>query len=164
MHAPENPRGLTELYEVLKPHVAQIRRDRRLDCPPADSVTVRSALCGSELTLDARMENGRVREVGYRVRACSLGQSATAMLVQRAPGLDLHTTRAIRRQLEHILAGEARHSDWPELEIFRHIRDAPARHDAVLLPFRALEQLFDRATDPDRGFSGTDADPTTAQE
>lgn len=133
------------LYEALKAHTPKVLRDRRLPVPPADSVTVHSRLCGSQLTLDARIENQKLSALGYRVRSCSLGQAATAIVVDHAEGLDAATTRRIHEQLQHILSGKDTHCEWPELEIFAHVKDSPARHGSALLPFRALEELFERA-------------------
>lgn len=135
----------TALYQALKAHTPKVLRDRRLAVPPADSVTVYSRLCGSQLTLDALIENQKVSALGYRVRSCSLGQATTAIVADHAEGLDPATVHHVHAQLQKILSGEATHCDWPELEIFTHIKDSPARHGSVLLPFRALEELFERA-------------------
>lgn len=141
---------LDKLYQSLTQYARAVRRDRRLSIPPADSVTVQSPLCGSELTLDALIVDARVQELGYRIRACSLGQASTAIVAARATDLDAATIARIGAQLRTILAGESTSCDWPELEIFALVRDIPSRHGAVLLPFRALEQLFERAHDAPR--------------
>ncbi len=144
--------NVAALYQTLKRLSPEVRKDKRLPVPPAGSVTVHSARCGSQLTLDARIEAGVVREIGYRVRACSLGQTTTALVARHAPGMDGQTLRRIGEQLRAILEGRDDHSDWPELEVFALARDMPARHGSALLPFQALEKLFER--------DGTAADPT----
>lgn len=136
---------LVELYEALKHYTQKVRKDRRLPVPPADSVTVHSRQCGSQLTLDALIEDGQLSEIGFRVRACSLGQATTAIVAEHAQGLDAATVKRIGKQLEGILAGDVTDCDWPELEIFALIKDAPTRHGSALLPFQALEKLFERA-------------------
>ncbi len=136
---------LAALYPALKQFSAEVRKDLRLQVPPADSVTVHSTECGSQLTLDARFEDERVCEIGYRVRACSLGQASTAIVVRHLADLDRVTLQRVEEQLRAILAGSAIHSDWPELEIFALIKDVRNRHGSVLLPFDALRQLFIRA-------------------
>ncbi len=136
---------VSTLYQTLKKYSAEVRRDKRLPVPPADSVTVHSPQCGSQLTLDARIEGNRVSEIGYRVRACSLGQASTAIVAHRAPGLDASAIRAVADQLRSILSGRGTQCDWPELEVFASARDMPSRHGSPLLPFEALQQLFDRA-------------------
>lgn len=139
---------LAALYPALKQFSSQVRKDRRLAVPPADSVTVHSVECGSQLTLDAVIKNERVRQIGYRVRACSLGQASTAIVALHAEGLDWPTVQRIESQLRAILAGHATQCDWPELEMFTLIKDVPGRHGSILLPFDALRQLFIRAGTP----------------
>lgn len=146
-----------ELYAALRQYAQKARKDVRLQAPEANSVTVHSPLCGSQLTLDAVIEDGRVKQLGHRVRACSLGQAATMIVAAHADGLDQPTARQVGEQLKAILAGTESHSDWPELELFALVRDIPNRHGAVLLPFRALEQLFDRAAAQDSGSTGRPA-------
>lgn len=136
---------LAELYKTIRKFSGEVRNDRRLEVPPAYSATVYSQECGSQLTLDARIEDNRIREIGYRVRACSLGQATTAILVRHATGLDSDALRRIGDQLKDLLAGRGTHCDWPELEVFALAKDVPSRHGSALLPFHAVEQLFDQA-------------------
>lgn len=133
------------LYQALKQYRRQVRNDRRLPVPPADSVTIHDTTCGSQVTLDARFEDDRLAELGYRVRACSLGQATTAILANHAAGLEYATFARVYDQLRAILDGQDTHCDWPELEIFALTRNIPGRQGSAELPFRVLEQLFDRA-------------------
>lgn len=134
-----------ELYQTLKQYCIEVQRDRRLASPPAQSATVHSPQCGSRLTLDARIEGKRICEIGYKVRACSLGQATTAIVARRAPGLDGGALERVAQQLRSILAGTGGKCDWPELDVFASARDMPSRHGSALLPFDALQKLFDRA-------------------
>lgn len=133
------------LYQALKQYRREVRRDRRLSVPPAVSVTLEDATCGSQVTLDALFAGDRLAELGYRVRACSLGQATTAILARRAPGLDADKLDRVHGQLRNILAGHDTPCDWPELEIFALTRAIPGRRGSAELPFRALAQLFHRA-------------------
>lgn len=148
----------TTLYQALKQCVGRVRRDRRLPSPPALSATAHSPTCGSSVTLDAVIEDGVIRELGHRVRACSLGQAATAMLLDHAEGLTAERAAKIRAQLQALLRDGQGHCDWPEFEAFAHASQMPARHGSALLPFDALEQLFQlaaqgagRSTEPAQG-------------
>ena len=51
---------------------ADIPLTDRLDSPQA-SVKKRSPLCGSTVTVDLTMENGRISAFGQDVKACALG-------------------------------------------------------------------------------------------
>ena len=138
---------VAELYKTIKRFSSEVRNDRRLVVPPADSVTVYSEQCGSQVTVDARIKDNRITEIGYRVRACSLGQATTAIVVRHASGLDAETLKRVGDQLSDLLAGRGTTCDWPELEVFALAKDVPSRHRSALLPFEAVKQLFDRAAD-----------------
>lgn len=130
------------LYAALKHLTPRVRADRRLAVPPALSVEVSSPECGSRLTLDAVVDHGRVRELGYQVRACSLGQATTAIVLQHAPGLRRAELLRVRAQFEALLRTGEGHCDWPELEVFAPASDIPNRHGSALLPFEALARIF----------------------
>ena len=144
--------NLASLYRTIKTFSSEVRNDRRLAVPPADSATLYSAECGSQLTLDARIEDHQIREIGYKVRACSLGQATTAIVVRHAHGLDLETLCRVGGQLRDLLTGSGTSCDWPELEVFARAKDVPSRHGAALLPFLVAEQLFVRAADASATF------------
>lgn len=135
-----------EFVLSLKRYITQVRRDRRLQGEHVRSTTVHSRqLCGSRLTLDAVFDKGRVQEIGFKVRACSLGQATTAIVYQRAPGMSADELEAVHAQLVQILKNDPPADDaliWPELAIFQNAASMPARHDSALLPFRALHELF----------------------
>lgn len=137
--------SLEQLYEAIKSLVSAVQRDRRLDDPRVDSETVHSQVCGSRLTLEAVIKDGRVEDLGWRVRSCSLGQASTAIVIAHRAELDAATVARVGAQLRALLRGEDRHCDWPELEVFAAARGITSRHASALLPFKALDALFERA-------------------
>jgi len=93
-----------EFILKLKRYIAQVRRDHRLSGENVETVTVHSRqLCGSWLTLDAIIEGNSVQALGYRVRACSLGQATTAIVHEHAPGMTAEEIQSVQIQLEQIL-------------------------------------------------------------
>ncbi len=142
----EIPLNSEDLYLRLKHYCAQVRRDRRLSGDNVVTTTVHSQqLCGSQLVLDAVIENDRIQALGYRVRACSLGQATTAIVAERALGMNAADLQAVQNQLEQILKGHVPGDEeliWPELAIFQHAAAMPSRHGSALLPFQGLQTLF----------------------
>ncbi|MCL1481412.1 hypothetical protein MIH18_22075 [Marinobacter sp. M3C] len=137
-----------EFVLSLKRYITQVRRDRRLSGPNVRTTTVHSRqLCGSRLTLDAIIEENRIKKLGYQVRACSLGQATTAIVYERAPGMTAEKLQSVQSQLEQILKNDVPPQNaliWPELAIFQHAAFMPSRHDSALLPFRALQEIFSK--------------------
>src|SRR5699024_8376197 len=84
---------------------ARVRADRRIDTPQL-SVTRRSKICGSMVTLDFNFDGDRIERVGFRARACSLGMAATAILVDAGPGQNADQVARAHQALASLLAGE----------------------------------------------------------
>lgn len=123
----------------------QAKQASRLETPQA-SVTVDNPLCGDRVTLDLNLADGRVREVGHKVRGCLLCQAAAAAIGERAPGETPAALRAVARDLSKAIAEdpEAAGRAWPELAAFAPVHAHKSRHECVLLPFEALTRALDQ--------------------
>ncbi len=98
----------------------------------------RSPTCGSTLDVDvAPGEGGAIGRIGLRVRACAVGQAAAAIFARHAAGRDLAGIALALDRIEAWLAGQGEMPDWPDLALIARAADYPARHGAMLLPWRA---------------------------
>lgn len=114
------------------------RGNQRLDAPDA-SARVDNPLCGDRVTIDLRLEDGKVTEVGHRVQGCALCEASAALIRENAPGHDFDDLEAVRRHLLAYLEGvDSVELDWKGLESFAPVRDFKTRHDCVRLPFDAV--------------------------
>ena len=97
----------------------------------------RSRTCGSRVRVAVTLgKDGRVAEIRQAVQACAYGQAAAALMGARAIGQDLSRAKSDVDAVERWLDG--RGQGWPELQVLRPALDRPGRHEAILLPFRAL--------------------------
>lgn len=123
---------------------------QRLDAPQA-SVRRRSPLCGSTLTVDLDMDQGRVSRFGQDVKACALGQAAAAILGQVVIGRSLPELRKARDQLRAMLQQDGPVPDAPfdGYEVILPARDYRNRHASIMLALdatvEAAEQVQDQA-------------------
>lgn len=118
---------------------------------PADAHgEARSPTCGSTLAMDLALDDaGRIERLGMRVRACAVGQASAAIFARHAAGRDLAGLTQTLSQLEAWLANAGPMPDWPDLAIVAPARDYPARHGAMLLPWKAAAAALSSA--PARG-------------
>ncbi|WP_425087456.1 iron-sulfur cluster assembly scaffold protein [Stappia sp.] len=136
---------LAALYQDRVRHwAARVRNDRRLS-HPAITVTKSSPLCGSALTFDVRADGRTLVELGYRVRACTLGMAAAAVVVANGPGTPVADILFAGQMLRRLLAGDDVHfpASWNALEMFVAARGFQSRHGSILLPFEAISDAFD---------------------
>jgi NifU-like protein involved in Fe-S cluster formation len=118
----------------------------RLETPHA-SVTRRSPLCGSSVTVDVKMSGGVLTELGQDVKACALGQAAAAITAQAARGVTPEVVLRGRDQLKAMLKGSGTVPDAP-FDGFEVLSPAVAyknRHASILLTIEALAEAMAQA-------------------
>ncbi|MEM1360099.1 MAG: iron-sulfur cluster assembly scaffold protein [Pseudomonadota bacterium] len=118
----------------------------RLDAP-GGSARKRAPLCGSVVSVDVEMENGRIVGFAQDVKACALGQASAAILGQSVIGQDRETIAEGRRALAAMLRenGPAPSDPFADLEVLVAARDFSNRHDSILLAFDATLDAIDAA-------------------
>ena len=122
------------------PHVGRLEQ--------ADgSAMKRSPLCGSTVTVDVKLENGRVSGFAQDVKACALGQSSASVLGSHVIGLDRETIARGRDQLRSMIKedGPTPESPFADLEVLRPARDYKNRHASILLAWDATLEAMDQA-------------------
>ncbi len=135
---------MTELYntDILR-WTTKIPHTVRLQVADV-TVTKTSRICGSRISVDARLSGGAIAEFGQDVKACALGQAAAAIVGQHAIGLtasELDDVAARFRQM--IKTGEPDFPEkWADLALLAPVWEHPGRHGSVMLPFECLEGVF----------------------
>jgi NifU-like protein involved in Fe-S cluster formation len=103
--------------------------------------SLRSRACGSRITVRLRLDAaGRVSAFAQEVEACALAQAAAAILGRGIMGATSAEVRQAREILSGMLktgAAPPQAGRWAELRMLAPVRDVPARHESVLLPFEA---------------------------
>ena len=110
--------------------------------PPLENAalrgTAKSSSCGSTLALDLLLDSeGRIAQIGLRVRACAIGQAAAAVFARHAEGLNGAEIGAACEQVQAWLADAATAPDWPDFELIAPAKSFPGRHGAMALPWNA---------------------------
>lgn len=115
----------------------ELARFPRLDDATAHG-EARSPTCGSTLAMDLALdEAGRIRDLGMAVRACAVGQASAAIFARHAEGRSGDAIARSLGEFEAWLGGEGDLPDWPDIALIEPARAYPARHGAILLPWKA---------------------------
>lgn len=123
---------------------ADIPRLGRLEKPDA-SATAHSKLCGSTVTVDLKMADGRVTDFAHDVKACALGQASSSIMARQVVGSDGEELRKIRLQMQRMLKenGKPPEGKWADLAVLEPVRDYKARHASTMLTFDAVVAAID---------------------
>lgn len=117
----------------------------RLD-PPAAEGARDNPLCGDRVTMEVRLEGGRIAALAHRVRGCLLCQAAASFLARAAPGRSPDEVRAGRDLAAALLGGAPPPGGaWAGLEVFAPVQAVKSRHRCVLLAFEALCEALSQA-------------------
>lgn len=108
-----------------------------LDAATALHGTARSPTCGSTIEMSLSLDNaGSIERLGLRAHACAIGQAAAAIFAESAPGRGREAIAAAEAQVQAWLGGGTL-PDWPGLAAIEAAQAFPARHGAILLPWKA---------------------------
>jgi NifU-like protein involved in Fe-S cluster formation len=124
---------------------ADIPRLGRLQRPDA-SARAYSKPCGSTITVDLVLNEGKVADFAQEVKACALGQASASIMGRNIIGATPTELRALRDQVKKMLKdGGAPPSDkWADVAVLEPVRDYRARHASTLLVFDAVVDALDK--------------------
>lgn len=131
---------LSDIYNKRILELAgNIPRLGRLERPDA-SATAHSKLCGSTVTVDVVMENGKVVDFAHDVKACALGQASSSIMASHVVGASGQELRDLRDQVRRMLKenGPPPGGRWTDVAVLEPVRDYKARHASTLLTFDAV--------------------------
>lgn len=142
--------GETDLIKLYSGRILALAADiphlGRLDAPDA-TVKRRSPLCGSAVTVDVQMHDGKLSALGQDVKACALGQAAAAVAGGAALGAPLDVITKGRDQLRAMLKENGPVPDAPfdGFDVLAPAVDYKNRHASIMLSMEAIAEAMENA-------------------
>ena len=140
----------TDLIKLYSARILALATDiphnTRLTAADA-TVKKRSPLCGSAVTVDVEITDGRISGFGQDVKACALGQAAAAVTGAAVMGLDLEGATQGRDALRAMLkeGGPVPDAPFDGFAVLEPARDYKNRHAAILLSIEATVEALELA-------------------
>lgn len=145
--------GDTDLIKLYSGRILALAADiphlGRLESPDA-TVKRRSPLCGSAVTVDVRVRDGQLADLGQDVKACALGQAAAAIAGGSAIGASFAQVTKGRDQLLAMLkdGGPVPDAPFGGFEVLSPAVEFKNRHASIMLSMEALAEAMDQARQP----------------
>ena len=142
--------GETDLIKLYSAKILALAADiphlDRLENPGA-TVKRRSPLCGSTVTVDVTVKDGKVAEFGQDVKACALGQASASVVGSAIIGATRTQVETARDQLKAMLKNDGPAPDAPfdGLEVLIPARDYKNRHASIMLALESTLEAMDQA-------------------
>lgn len=123
-----------------------IPRLGRLPRPDA-TASAYSKLCGSTITVDVNLRDGKVADYAHELKACALGQASASIMARNIVGSTPQELREARETLRKMLKenGPPPDGKWADLAVLEPVRDYKARHGSTLLAFDAVADAVTKA-------------------
>lgn len=133
--------ALDDLYrEVILDHYAHPRNKGKLE--DADiSVEGANPLCGDELSIFVKLDGGKIADVRFVGRGCSISQASASMMTEQIKGKTLDEAMQLVGRFKAMMHGEPVGEDeLGDLMALQGVRKFPVRIKCATLSWIALEQ------------------------
>lgn len=131
---------IDEVYNArILEFAGNIPRIGRLAEPDA-TAKAHSKLCGSTVTIDLCMREGRVVDFAHDVKACALGQASSSIMARHIIGASAEELRELRDTMHAMLRENGRPPSgrFADLRYLEPVREYKARHASTMLTFDAV--------------------------
>lgn len=141
--------GENDLIKLYSTRILALAADipnlERLSAPDA-TVKKRAPLCGSTVTVDLRMLDGKISEFGQDVKACALGQASASVFGAAVLGRAKEEIVTARNQLKQMLTEEGAVPDAPfdDFEVLIPARAFKNRHASIMLSLEATVEAIEQ--------------------
>jgi nitrogen fixation NifU-like protein len=131
-----------DLYrEIILDHYRNPRHHHAV--VPADRVIeANNPLCGDEIDLSYRLDDGTVAAIGFTGRGCSISQASASMLCEAVTGMSVEDAASLAERFRTMLTGNGAPvdggDDVGDLEALRGVRAYPVRVKCATLVWNAL--------------------------
>lgn len=136
--------ALDELYkEVILEHYKNPRNKGALQ--EADvSLSRNNPLCGDEITIHARLRGGRVAQVTFEGRGCSISQASASMLTESVDGRPLEEAGALAADFRSMMEGkhEPDEDRFGDLVALKGVVKYPVRIKCAVLAWDVLQEAL----------------------
>ncbi|MBX6351063.1 MAG: SUF system NifU family Fe-S cluster assembly protein [Clostridia bacterium] len=131
--------SLEDLYQdVILEHYRSPRHKGRL-ARPTVSQRGDNPLCGDELELDLAVEDGRIRQVGFEARGCSISVASASMMASLVLGRTLGEAEGLVARFKAMLREGREDPELGDAQALVGVHRFPVRVKCATLAWTTLE-------------------------
>lgn len=132
--------ALEELYrEVILDHYKNPRNRGRLQGGDAAEIELQNPTCGDEIHLSLRLRDGRVTDVAFDGRGCSISMASASMMTQALKGKTLEEAVGLNAAFKGMLGGgPAPEDSLGDLVSLAGVAQFPVRVKCATLAWNAM--------------------------
>ena len=139
---------LQDLYQqVILDHCKRPRNFHELPVATS-SAQGRNPLCGDQLQLFVRMEDGKIREISFVGSGCCISKASASLLTEACLGRTATDVKALFDQVHSMVMTGQVAEGVGKLTVFAGVHKYPARVKCAILPWHAVLAALEGKDDP----------------
>lgn len=135
--------SLDDLYRrVIMDHYQRPRNRGRIE-DNAVTIDMNNPTCGDRISLQLRVEDGKIEEAKFLGEGCSISQASASMMTEAIKGLSLEEALRLADLFSAMMQGEEVDTEqFPleDIEALQGVAKFPARIKCATLAWKALEK------------------------
>ena len=104
--------------------------------------------CGDEITLEVKIENGKILDMAFSGHGCAISQASTSIMIDTLKGKSIEEAKDIINTFISMIKSEELAEDkldtLEEAIAFKNISHMPARVKCALLAWHTLEECLNK--------------------
>ena len=125
--------------QVIMDHYKHPRNRGELEEPDLQEHLL-NPLCGDELTVYANLRDGKVADVKFDGRGCSISQASASMMTERLMGKSREGAEAEISHFKAMMVGEEEFPEMDDLAALKGVIQYPSRIKCATLAWTAFQQ------------------------
>jgi len=140
---------LNDLYqELIIDHSKRPRNFQRLR-EPKQTAQGYNPLCGDKITLDVKLENGHIGEIGFQGSGCAISTASASLMTESVKGKTLQEADILFEKFHSLITSDkADSSGMGKLAVFSGVREFPARAKCATLAWHTLRAALQERDAP----------------
>jgi nitrogen fixation protein NifU and related proteins len=131
---------MRELYtQVIMDHYSRPRNRGEIEGADLEEHLL-NPLCGDEVTVYAVLDGGRVADVKFAGRGCSISQASASMMTERLIGRSREEAEAEISRFKAMMVGEREFPETDDLAALKGVIQYPSRIKCATLAWTAFQQ------------------------
>ena len=138
--------ALSDLYqEVILDHNKTPRNYRAVE-GATHSGLGHNPLCGDQLALYVKVEDGVIRDIGFQGKGCAISKASASLMTEAVKGKTIEEAEALFARFHDLLTGppdvKADAKSFGKLAVFSGVREFPVRVKCATLAWHTLHSAL----------------------
>jgi nitrogen fixation protein NifU and related proteins len=132
---------LDDLYRrVIMDHYKSPRNRGKFDSSEAVTIDLNNPTCGDKISLQIKVEDGKVADAKFLGEGCSISLSSASMMTDAVKGKTLDEALEMADKFSALMKGESPEFEYEDIEALSGVNKFPARIKCATLAWNALRK------------------------